>query len=182
MVGFFSIPPGSSEPSEKLFVGQFSPVKLDLNLDPVHPDVTRHIEGDGVLDPGLGSPPLGQLPLEVLALVVGGVLDEQALSSDQLSGLAQLGTVRARQLNPDFGEPAPLGACTVELEETAQLSEAQLLGVQVATAHEPEGVHVGSTAGVVGVHHLGHGHLGQPLSFTVPTLYTRRMDLSMSFL
>ena len=182
MVGFFSIPPGSSEPSEKLFVGQFSPVKLDLNLDSVHPDVTRHIEGDGVLDPGLGGPPLGQLPLEVLALVVGGVGGQQALSPEQFGGLAQLGAVGGAQLNPDFGEPAPLGARAVELEETAQLGEAQLHGVQVATADEPERVHVGRGAGVVGVHHFGHGHLGQPLSFTVPTLYTRRMNLSMSFL
>jgi len=171
MLNFFSIPLGLAEPSEKLFVGEFSPVKLDLNLNPVNPDVTRHPEGDGVLDPGLGSPPLGQLPLKVFALVVGGVLCQQGLSSEDFSGLAQLRTLSGAQLDANLGESATLGARTVKLEVLAQLSEAQLLSVELATAHEAEGVGVGSTAGVVGVHHFGHGHRGQsPFLYLTVTL------------
>ena len=172
MLTFFSISRSPlGEAGEELFVGQLRTIELDLDFDPIHPDVTRHPEGYGVLDPGFGSPPFGQLPLEVLALVVGGVSGQQALSSDQLSRLAQLGTVLARQLNPNLGEPAPLGARTVELEEAAQLGEAQLLSVQFATTHEAEGVGVGSTAGVVGVHHFGHGHRGQsPFLYLTVTL------------
>ena len=155
---------GSGDPSQCPFVCQLRSVKLDLNLDPVNPDVTRHPEGDAILDPGFGSPPLGQLPLEVLALVVGRISDQQVFSSDQLSRGAQLSTVLGGQLDTDLGEPAPLGACTVELEVTAQLGEAQLHGVQVVRFHEPEGVRVGRAPCAVGIHHFGHRHLGQPLS------------------
>lgn len=183
MLTFFSISRSPlGEAGEKLFVGQLRTIELHLNLNPVHPDVTRHPEGDGVFDPGLGSPPLGQLPLEVLALVVVRVSGQQALSSNQLSVLAQLGTVLAGQLNPDFGEPATLGARTVELEELAQLVKAQLDGVQAVLVQEAQGVHMGGTLRAVVIAHLGHGHRGQPLSLSSPVLYTRRRSLSMSFL
>ena len=110
---------------EDFLVGQLRAVELDLDFNPVHPDVARDPEGNAVLDPGFGSPPLGQLPLEVLALVVGGVLRQQVLSSDQLRRGAQLGTVLGGQLDADFGEPAPLGACAVELEEPGELREGE---------------------------------------------------------
>ena len=158
MLDFFSIWQGSCEPCQKLFVGQLSPIKLDLNFFTVHGDVTFDPEGDGVFDPGLGCPPFGQLPLEVLAFVVGGVSGQQALSSNQLSRLAQLGTVLARQLNPNLGEPAPLGTRTVELEVTAQLSETQRDDIQATAEHEAQSVLVSGTAGAVGNFHFGHGH------------------------
>ena len=165
MLAFFSISRSPlGEAGEELFVGQFSPIELHLNLDPVHPDVASDPEGDAVLDPGLGGPALGQLPLEVLALVVGGVSGQQVLSPDQLRRGAQLSTVLSGQLDPDLGEPAPLGAGTVELKEGAQLSEGQLLGVQAAAEHKPERVHMGGAAGAVSGHHLGHSHGSNPLS------------------
>ena len=104
---------------------------------------------------------------------MGGVLLEQVSRADQLSRGAQLRTERGRVLDPDLGDSAPLGACAVELEELAQLSEGQLLGVQETAVDKPEGVHVRSGQRFVSGHHFGLGHLGQPLSFTVPVLYTR---------
>ena len=159
MLGFFSIsrsPLGDA--GEELFVGQLSPIELYLNLFAVHPDISGDPEGDGVLDPGLGSPPLSQLPLEVFALVVLGVLHQQVLSSQALSGLAQLSPLSGVQLNPDLGEPAPLGACPIELEEAAQLSEGQHHHVQATLVNEAQGVLVGGGLACVGDGHFGHGH------------------------
>ena len=162
MLTFFSISRSPlGEAGEELFVGQLRTIELDLNLDPIHPDVTRHPEGHGVLDPGFGSPPLGQLPLEVLALVVGGVGGQQVLSSHQLRRGAQLSTVLGGQLNANLGEPATLGARTVELEEAAQLVKAQLDGIQAVLVQEAQCVHMGGTVGAVVGHHFGHGHRGQ---------------------
>ena len=169
--GIFTPSPALGEAGEEFFVGQLRTVELHLNFFTVDGDVTLDPEGNGVFDPGLGRPTFGQLPLEVLALVVLGVSGQQALSSDQLSRLAQLGTVLARQLDPNLGEPAPLGACTVELEVTAQLSEAQRDNVQATAEHKAQSVLVGGTAGAVGNFHFGHGHRGQsPFLYLTVTL------------
>ena len=146
------------EAGENPLVGQLRAVKLDLHFLAVDPDISGDPEGDGILDPGLGSPPLGQLPLEVLALVVLGVLREQVLGAEELRDLGELVALRARQLNADFREPAPLGACAVELEEPGQLREGQRNHVQATAEHEPERVLVGRAPRAVGNFHLGHGH------------------------
>ena len=171
----------SAQPSQRPLVGQLSSIELDLNLNPVHPDVTRHPEGDAVLDPALVRPALGQLPLEVLTLVVGGIGGQQALSSDQLRRGAQLSTVLGGQLDPDLGEAAPLGARPIELEEAAQLLKAQALGVKASAVDKAQSVLMGARPLIVPGHHFLHRHRGQPLSFTVPVLYTIKPEMSTLF-
>ena len=172
MLLFFVIPEGSgAEPSEDFFVGQLRAVKLDLNVHTADHDVPGDIEGDGILDPGLSRPPLGQLALEVLALVVGGVLGQQVLSAEDLSFRAQLSAVSARQLNANLEETTALGACAVEFEVRAQLSEAQLDNVHATAVHKAERVHMGRGQALVSGHHFGLGHLGQsPFLYLTLTL------------
>ncbi len=170
------------EAGEDPLVGQLRAVKLNLYLFAVDPDISGDPEGDGILDPGLGRPPLGQLPLEILALVVLGVLHEQAFRAEELRGLGELRALRARELDPDLGEPAPLGACAVELEEPGELREGERDHVQVTAEHEPERVLVGGAPRAVGNFHFGHGHGFDPLSLSSRRLYTRRAYMSMSFL
>ena len=163
MLIFFSISRSPlGEAGEELFIGQLRAIELHLNLFAIHPDISGDPEGDGILDPGFRGPPLGQLPLEVLTLVVGGVGGQQVFSSEELGGLGEFGALGACQLDPDFGEPATLGACAVELEEAAQLHEVQRDDVQVTAEHEAERVLVSGAPGAVGNFHLGHGHFGKP--------------------
>ena len=157
------------EAGEDPLVGQLRAVKLDLYFLAVDPDISGDPEGDGILDPGLGCPPLGQLPLEILALVVLGVLLKQAFRTEELRGLGELRALRARQLDADFREPAPLGARAVELEEPGELREGERDHVQVTTEHEPERVLVGGAPRAVGNFHFSHSHRFDPLSFTLRT-------------
>ena len=161
------------ERREDLLVGQLRAVKLDLNLDPVHPDIPGEVEGGRILDPGPARPPLGEDPLEVLALVVGGIRGEQVLGADQLSRGAQLRAVFGAEPDPDLPEAAALRRGAVELEVLAQLREAQLRNVQAAREPEAERVHMGGAVGLVRDAHISHVHHGgQPLSFTLHWDYT----------
>ena len=181
-LNFFQPAERSGDAPKRPLVGQLRSVKLDLNLNPSNPDVTRDPEGNAVLDPGLSGPALGQLPLKVLALVVSLVSGQQVFSSDQLRRGAQLSTVLGGQLDPDLGEPAPLGPCTVGPAEAAQLVKAQLDGLRAVLGQEAQCVPIGGTVGAVVGHHFGHRHRGQPLSLSSPIVYAHKPDLSMTFL
>ena len=158
--------------SEDFLVGQLSAVKLDLHFLTVDREVALDPEGDGVLDPGLSRPPLGQLALKVLALVVLAVGGQQVLSSEELGSQAQLGAVGGAQADADLQHPTVRRARAVELEEPAQLSEAQLDDEELVSVDEAERVHVGRGASVVARRHVAQGvfpfssgHGFNPLSF-----------------
>jgi len=171
------------QPRQRLFVGQFSSVKLDLELPPVQAQVSGHPEGNAILDPVLTSQ-LGDDPLKVLALVVVGVSFQiLGLADDLGQPLGNQGQlVSFRDADANLGHAAPLAGSVVQLQHgVRQLG--QLGGEQFAVVDKAEDISISGRMGFVGVQHLFAGHRGGlPCFHLTSRLYSAGPILSRGFL